>query len=197
MRGSSSGRPVAFATSNGGKVEEARTILSPYGIAVEPFDGKGVEIQAETVSEVAAFSARAAARRFGRPLIVEDAGLFVDALLGFPGPSSSNAFKTVGIGGLLALLEGARSRRASFRSAVAFCGPSSEPLVFEGSVAGRISRSPVGDRGFGFDPVFVPSGTRMTMGELTLEEKCAVSHRGEALRRFAVWYVGQDRGQRF
>jgi len=195
MRGSS--RSVAFATSNRGKIAEARVILSPSGIRVRPFNGKGVEIQAETVSEVAAFSARAASRVYRRPLIVEDAGLFVDALHGFPGPSSSYAFKTVGISGLLSLLERERSRRACFKSAVAFCEPTGEPRVFEGTVSGRISRSPSGENGFGFDPVFVPSGGRRSMGELTLEEKCAVSHRGEALRKFAEWYVGPDAGQLF
>ncbi len=153
-----SSRQISFATSNRGKIAEARIILSPSRIEVRPFDGKGVEIQAETVSEVAAFSARAASRRYQRPLIVEDAGLFVDALHGFPGPSSSYVFKTVGIAGLLSLLQRARSRRACFRSAVAFCEPKGEPRVFEGTVTGRISRSPSGENGFGFDPVFVPSG---------------------------------------
>jgi XTP/dITP diphosphohydrolase len=192
MRGSS--RSVTFATSNKGKIQEARIILSPFGIKVSPFDGKGLEIQADSVAEVAAFSARAASRRYNKPLIVEDAGLFVDSLNGFPGPSSSYVFKTLGIGGLLALMEGARSRRASFRSAVAFCDPRGEPLVFEGSVTGRISRSPSGKNGFGFDPVFIPSGSRISMGELTLEEKCELSHRGEALRKFADWYSAAATG---
>jgi XTP/dITP diphosphohydrolase len=195
MPGSS--KPVTFATSNKGKIEEARIVLSPFGIAVRPFDGKGIEIQAETVSEVAAFSAKVASRMQRRPLIVEDAGLFVDSLHGFPGPFSSHAYKTLGIGGLLRLLEGARSRRASFRSAVAYCAPTGEPRVFEGLVTGRISRSPSGVNGFGFDPVFVPAGRRRSMGQLTLEEKCEVSHRGEALRKFAAWYTGSNAGQLF
>jgi XTP/dITP diphosphohydrolase len=195
MPGSS--KPVAFATSNRGKIEEARIALSPFGIAVRPFNGKGLEVQAETVSEVAAFSARVASRRYRRALIVEDAGLFVDSLQGFPGPFSSYVHKTLGIAGLLSLLEGARSRRASFKSAVAYCDPAGEPRVFEGIVTGRISRSPSGDNGFGFDPVFVPTGSRRSMGQLTLGEKCAVSHRGAALRKFAAWYTGSNAGQLF
>ena len=195
MPGSS--RSVYFATSNDGKIEEARTVLSTYGIEVVPFDGKGVEIQAETVSEVAAFSARAASRRYERPLIVEDAGLFVDALGGFPGPSSSYVYKTVGVRGVLKLLEGARSRKARFRSAVAFCLPTGEPRVFEGEVTGRISRSPSGENGFGFDPVFIPSGGRRSVGELTLEEKCAISHRGESLRKFACGILTPGLGNGF
>ncbi|MGA2199001.1 MAG: RdgB/HAM1 family non-canonical purine NTP pyrophosphatase [Nitrososphaerales archaeon] len=195
MRGSS--RSVTFATSNPGKIREARVVLSRFGVRVVPFDGKGVEIQADTVSEVAAFSARAASRRYDRPLMVEDAGLFVDALRGFPGPSSSYVYKTVGIQGLLALLGGARSRSAHFQSAVAYCDPNGEPRIFEGVVNGRISRSPSGENGFGFDPVFVPAGGRRSMGQLTMEEKCAISHRGDALRKFAERYIGSNSGQRF
>ena len=192
-----SNRPVAFATSNLGKIQEARAILSSYPITLETFNGKGVEIQADTVAEVAAFSARVASRKFGRALFVEDAGLFVEALRGFPGPSSSYVYRTVGIPGLLSLLKEARTRTARFNSAVAYCDPTGEPRVFEGTVTGRISRSPTGEHGFGFDPVFVPSGSRISMGELSLEAKCAVSHRGEALRKFAEWYTGPESGQRF
>lgn len=192
MPGSS--RSVAFATSNQGKVREARAVLAPLGIEVVPFDGKGVEIQAETVREVAAYSARAAAGKYGIALFVEDAGLFVESLGGFPGPSSSYVFRTIGIGGLLRLLESGASRRARFMSAVAYCEPGGEPSVFEGIVRGRISASARGRNGFGFDPVFVPSRGRRSFGELTLGEKCAVSHRGEALRKFAEWYLRPSRG---
>ena len=146
---------------------------------------------------MAAFSAKVASRTYRRALIVEDAGLFIESLHGFPGPFSSYSYKTLGIGGLLSLLDGTRSRRASFKSAVAYCDPAGEPRVFEGLVTGMISRSPSGANGFGFDPVFVPSGSRRSMGQLTLEEKCEVSHRGEALRKFAAWYTESNTGQLF
>jgi XTP/dITP diphosphohydrolase len=157
---------------------------------VKPFSGKGAEIQADTV-EVASYSAREAARKYGRAVMVEDAGLFVEALDGFPGPFSAYVFKTIGIEGLLALLEGEKSRRAVFRSAVAYCERGGEPRVFEGNVRGSIAGSPKGENGFGFDPVFLPTGGQRSMGELTLEEKCAISHRGEAMRKFAAWYSRQ------
>jgi XTP/dITP diphosphohydrolase len=183
-----SSKSVYFATGNRGKVLEARIILEPFGLKVRPFSGKGVEIQADT-AQVAAFSAREAARKYGRKLIVEDAGLFVEDLDGFPGPFSSHAFETIGIDGLLTLLAASKSRKAYFKSAVAYCEPGDEPRVFEGEVHGRISRAPAGENGFGFDPVFVPKGGKKSMGELTLEEKCAISHRGEAMRKFAEWYT--------
>jgi len=187
MRASS--RSILFATGNRGKIQEARLILSPFRIRPLPFDGKGLEVQASTVSEVAAYSARVASRNCGRALIVEDAGLFVEALDGFPGPFSSYVFKTIGIAGLLRLLEREVSRKASFKSAVAFCTPSGEPVVFEGIVTGRILRAPAGGGGFGFDPVFVPDGRKKSMAQMTLAEKCQVSHRGEAMRKFASWFI--------
>ena len=115
---------------------EARIILKPSESRSSRSAARGWRSRT-TPSEVAAYSAREAARRYGRALIVEDAGLFVEALGGFPGPFSSYAFKTIGIEGLLTLLGGRRSRKASFRSAVAYCEPGGEPRVFEGEVLGR------------------------------------------------------------
>ena len=183
-----SNRSIYFATSNKGKEVEARIILSPFGIKVRPFPGKGVEIQAETV-EVAAYSAREGARKYRRALIVEDAGLFVDELNGFPGPFSSYAFKTIGIPGLLRLMKNARSRTAAFKSAVAYCEPGGRAKVFEGKVSGTIVNRPVGANGFGFDPIFLPERSPKTMGQLTVEEKCRISHRAEAMRKFAQWFL--------
>ena len=200
MRGSSSvgGKAVLFATSNPGKLEEARMILAPFGLSLEQYDGKGTEIQADTNSEVAAHASRGAAIAAGRPVLVEDAGLYVERLKGFPGPYSAYAFKTIGVGGIIALLRsstrvGGKERAARFVSSVAYCEPRGEPLLFEGSVRGKITRRPKGKKGFGFDPIFAADGSTKTFGELTLEEKCAVSHRGEAMRRFATWYVSRDR----
>lgn len=185
-----SSRTIYFATGNEGKVLEARIVLEPLGIKVKPFSGKDVEIQAD-IEEVASYSAASAARKYHRSLIVEDAGLFVESLDGFPGAFSSYVFKTLGVKGLLTLLEQEKSRRASFRSAVAFCEPGGRPRIFRGEVGGTIVRSPSGNNGFGFDPVFLPSGSRRTMGDLTVQEKCAISHRGEALRKFAAWFTSR------
>ncbi len=196
MRGSSSagGRSVLFATSNRGKLEEARAILAPFGISVEQYDGKGIEIQADTNSEVAAYASRGAAKTAGRPVLVEDAGLYVDSLRGFPGPYSAYAFKTIGVAGIIALLRSSPTKRAArFVSSLAYCEPRGEPSLFEGSALGTITTKPRGRSGFGFDPIFVPEGGDKTFGELTLEEKCAVSHRADAMKKFAKWYLSRDR----
>lgn len=183
-----SSKSIYFATGNAGKVEEARIVMEPFGILVKPFSGKGVEIQAD-IAKVASYSASIAARKYKRPLIVEDAGLFVEALDGFPGAFSSYVFTTLGIEGLLTLLAREGKRDAYFGSAVAYCRPGDSPKVFEGRVNGTIVHSPRGKNGFGFDPVFLPSNGKKTMGELSPADKCAISHRGEALRKFSEWYL--------
>jgi len=185
---------VVFATSNLGKLEEARAILAPFGISVEKYDGKGIEIQADTTSEVAAYASRGAAKAAGRAVLVEDAGLYVESLNGFPGPYSAYAFKTIGVAGIIALLRPSPQRRsAEFVSSLAYCEPRGEPKLFEGSALGTIATKPRGTRGFGFDPIFVPKGGRKTFGELTVDEKCAVSHRADSMKKFATWYVSRDR----
>jgi XTP/dITP diphosphohydrolase len=193
------GEPVLFATSNGGKLEEARRILLPFGLSVQRHDGKGVEIQADTTGEVAIHASRAAAMTAGRPVLVEDAGLYVESLRGFPGPYSAHAFKTIGVAGMIALLRPPIRRRADraalFVSSVSYCEPGGEPHLFEGSVRGAIAMSPRGSKGFGFDPIFVPKALAKTFGEMTLEEKCAVSHRAVAMRKFAKWYLSRGEHQ--
>lgn len=166
-------------------------MLGRFGIQVEQFDGKGIEIQADTTGEVAAFASRGAARAARRPVLVEDAGLFVDALGGFPGPYSAYVFKTIGVGGLVRLLEGESSRAAVFVSSLAYCEPSGDPTTFEGTARGTIAERPRGGGGFGFDPVFVPRGGARTFGELTLEQKGAVSHRADSMKKFARWYLSR------
>jgi XTP/dITP diphosphohydrolase len=195
MRGSSDGgRSVVFATSNRGKLEEARVILAPFGISVVRFDAKGVEIQADSTSEVAAYASKGAAKTAGKAVLVEDAGLYVESLGGFPGPYSAYAFRTIGVAGIIALLQPSPQKRtAEFVSSLAYCEPLGEPALFGGRARGTITTEPRGRKGFGFDPIFVPDGGRKTFGELTMDEKCAVSHRADSLNKFAKWYLSRDR----
>jgi XTP/dITP diphosphohydrolase len=184
---------VLFATSNRGKLEEARAILAPFRLTVDQFDGKGIEIQADTTAEIAAYSSRGAAAAARRPVLVEDAGLYVDSLGGFPGPYSAYAFKTIGVAGVVALLGPSANRDARFVSSLAYCEPGGEPTQFEGTALGSITAKPRGKRGFGFDPIFLPRSGSRTFGELTVEEKCDVSHRAASMKKFAEWFLSRDR----
>ena len=153
--------------------------------------GKGLEIQSDDTAEVARFASADAAKKYERPLIVEDTGLFIDALGGFPGPYASFVFRSVGSEAILRLLggRGEEERRATFWSAVAYCEPQGVPRVFRGSIVGAIARRAAGRGGFGFDPIFIPAGDSLTLAQLSIDEKSRISHRAEAATKFGEWYV--------
>lgn len=179
-----------FATGNMHKVEEVRLILKDYSLKVEQVNVKGVEIQADKVEEVARASAMAAAQTEGIPIFVEDTGLFLEALNGFPGPYASYVHATIGRRGVLKLLNGVENRKAEFKSAVAFCSPKEEPVCFIGYVIGRISFEERGVQGFGYDSIFEPDGGRgKTFAEMNADEKNIYSHRARAIKKFADWYL--------
>ncbi len=186
------GRVVFFATNNINKFNEARTILTGYDIAVGMLRVKNVEIQSANLKEIAQTSAHDAFKRCRLPVIVEDAGLFIDALRGFPGPYAAYAYKTIGNKGLLKLMENVEDRKAAFQSVIAYCdSDAGAPVCFEGEAVGKITneaRVGNGKSGFGFDPIFQPSGSEKTFAEMTIEEKNGFSHRAKAVRNFAEWY---------
>ncbi|MDQ1280972.1 MAG: XTP/dITP diphosphohydrolase [Thermoproteota archaeon] len=181
-----------FATGNSNKVEEVREILSDYYIRIESADVKGIEIQADTVEEIARASAKTAALKEGKPIFVEDTGFFIEALKGFPGPYASYVDRTIGRKGVLRLLDRVGNRKAEFKSAIAFCMPNKETVCFTGSVSGRISFEERGTFGFGFDPIFEPDGGgKKTFAEMTIKEKNYFSHRARAVGKFVDWYLKQ------
>ena len=181
---------VVFATSNSHKVAEVEMVLSEFGLKVRPADIKGIEVQSDDdISIVASYASQGAAESAGSPIVVEDAGLFVESLNGFPGPYSSYVYAKIGVEGVLRLLGGVPKRWAFFRSAVAYCEPGNLPRVFEGAVRGWIVTSPAGSDGFGFDPIFAPEGMAQTLAEISLEEKCKISHRAIAFRKFGTWFT--------
>jgi len=186
------GRVVFFATGNIHKFNEARSILAELDIAVGMLRVKDTEIQSDSLMEIAQASARDAFKRCGLPVIVEDAGLFIDALNSFPGPYAAYAYQTIGNKGLLKLMKSVENRKAVFQSAIAYCDSSScAPVCFEGEAEGEITadeRSGSSKSGFGFDPIFQPDGSAKTFAEMTLEEKNCFSHRAKAVRKFAEWY---------
>ncbi len=177
---------LAFVTSNKHKLEEAAKIMKLYGIELYMVPAAKSEVQASRLEDVALLAARYAYEELRKPLIVEDAGLFIDALKGFPGPYSSFVFKTVGVNGILKLMNGVDDRRARFKAAVAYIDGNCE-VVFTGEVEGTITLEPRGTKGFGFDPIFVPLGEKRTFAEMSVDEKNRYSHRAKALRKLGSW----------
>lgn len=171
-----------FVSSNRHKFEEARRILGTLGVTVHRRAATLPEIQSDSLAEIAAHKALAAHRVAGGAVLVEDDGLFVESLGGFPGPYSSYVFGTIGNGGILELVRG--DRAAVFRSAVAY-SDGETTVHFEGAVRGSISDAPRGD-GWGYDPIFVPEGADGTFAQI---DKDRFSHRRAALAAFAEWYL--------
>ncbi len=202
---------LQFVTTNAGKLREARAYLDA---PVEQFDYDYAELQAPELAPIAAAGAREAHEAAGGPVLVDDAGLFVAALDGFPGPYSAYVENTIGIEQVWELTEPRDDRAAQFRCVVAYCDggpvdgdgtgsddgpagvalgdPDGEPPVwlFEGVVEGELV-APRGEGGFGYDPIFEHEGE--TYAEMSPEVKNEVSHRGRALARFADWYGAVDR----
>jgi XTP/dITP diphosphohydrolase len=184
------GRVVFFVTNNVHKFNEARLVLAEHRIAIALLKVKKVEVQDDNVENIAKASALDAVKKCKLPLIVEDAGLFVEALNGFPGPYSSHVYRTIGTKGILKLMENVEKRDAYFQSVVAFCGPEELPKCFHGKVEGRISLEERGSSGFGFDPIFeLSASSNKTFAEMAIAEKNKYSHRALALRKFVRWYT--------
>jgi len=183
---------VYFATHNYHKFEEIRLILHEFGVATAILNVKGLEIQSDDLEEIARTSVLNVVATQRLPVMVEDSGLFIEVLNDFPGPYSSYVYRTIGLKGIIKLLENEDNRRAEFRSVIAFCRPGEVPKSFSGMVRGLISASERGTHGFGFDPIFIPSGADgRTFAEMTIIEKNLYSHRAQAARKFAEWYMRQ------
>ncbi|MBS7616592.1 XTP/dITP diphosphatase [Candidatus Bathyarchaeota archaeon] len=184
------GKVIFFATGNIHKFNEARQVLSRHKITVGMLKVKTLEIQSENLEEIAKTSVVHAFRQCDIPIIVEDAGLFVEALNGFPGPYASYVYKTISNEGLLKLMEKNMNRRAKFQSVVAYFSEELDtPLCFKGEVWGEITEKiRRGCSGFGFDPIFKPFGSQKTFAEMSITEKNKYSHRAKAFRKFAKWY---------
>jgi XTP/dITP diphosphohydrolase len=185
------GKVIFLATGNFHKFNEARSVLSEFSIAVGMLPVKAVEIQSDSLEEIAKVSVVDAFNRCHLPVIVEDAGLFVDVLKGFPGPYAAYVYKTISNPGLLKLMENVKNRKATFRSVIAYYDGHAKPVCFEGKAEGRIAHDETWGKwktGFGFDPIFQPFGSEKTFAEMTIEEKNSYSHRANAVRKFVEWY---------
>jgi len=185
------GRVAFFVTGNIHKFQEARAEFHKKKIALAMLNIDAIEIQSDDLKDIAKTSASDAAKKKSIPVFVEDAGLFINSLNGFPGPYSSFVYRTLGTKGILKLMIRTNERTAHFSSVIAFCYPNekAESVCFEGTVNGKITDEEKGKGGFGFDPIFEPDASPgVTFAQMTTREKNRHSHRAQALQKFAEWY---------
>ena len=183
-------KEIYFITGNKGKVLEAKKKLSKIDTNVIQKNLGYPEIQAEKLEDVALFGAQHVLQKFDKPFILEDAGIFIDSLDGFPGVYSAYVFHTIGCRGILKLMEntGSKNRGAVFKSVYAYAEPGKKPELFVGKSIGRISPKEKGSNGFGYDPIFIPENSDKTFAEMSAEEKNILSHRGKSLDKFIDFF---------
>ena len=182
-----------LATHNPGKLKEMGAILARFGVEVVSPKDLGLTVDVEetgtTFAENAMLKAKAICAAAGLPAIADDSGLCVDALNGGPGVYSAR-YGGEGLDDrgrymlLLNNMRGQTTRAAHFACAIACAFPNGDTLTAEGRCDGTIAFAPMGEGGFGYDPVFFVPEKAKTFGQLTAEEKSAISHRGRALESF-------------
>lgn len=182
-----------LATHNPGKLKEMGAILAQFGVEVVSPRDLGLTVDVEetgtTFAENAMLKAKAICAAAKLPAIADDSGLCVDALNGGPGVYSAR-YGGEGLDDkgrymlLLNSLRGQSTRTAHFTCAIACAFPNGDTLTAEGRCDGTIAYAPMGEGGFGYDPVFFVPELKKTFGQLTAEEKSAISHRGRALESF-------------
>ncbi|MFH1470404.1 MAG: XTP/dITP diphosphatase [Candidatus Micrarchaeota archaeon] len=176
---------LLFVTRNKHKFGEAESILKGYGVKIEHASVSIPEERGEDCEAIAASAARAAYKGLKRPLFVEDSGLFIESLNGFPGTYSAWAFKKLGADGILKLMTGTVKRGATFVTAIAYADKGGI-RTFVGTCQGSVSKKKRGSKGFAYDVVFVPGGEDKTFAE-DEKLKALLSHRRDALEKFAKW----------
>ena len=184
------GDRLVIGSHNQGKVGEIAALLAPFSVSTVSAAALGIPEPEETGDSFeanAALKARAAAEASGLPALSDDSGLVVPALGGAPGIYSSRwAGPTKDFGRAMQRVQrelGDRDRSATFVAVLALAWPGGHIEIFRGEVAGRLVWPPRGNRGFGYDPIFVPEGGVETFGEMEPVEKHKISHRAVAFTK--------------
>ncbi len=187
-----------FASSNHNKYREVQQILESLGVQIQFFCVNLLEIQSDSLCDIAVHKVQDAFSKCNAPVLVEDDGLYIDALGGFPGPYSSFVFDHIGNDGILKLVDD--NRKAKFVSVISYYDGDTLQS-FESSLDGTISLEPKG-KGWGYDPIFIPVLSNTTFADISdISDKCTpnstkihhtkndISHRSSSLKKFANWYM--------
>jgi len=175
---------IVFFTSSKFKFEEASKIAQNFGLDMIRKSEDIIEIQSESLEEIALFKARQLMKKYRNlTFVVEDDGIFIEALNGFPGPYSSYVYKTIGNHGILKLMKGEVNRKALFKSVVVLYAHKIGLKSFTGICKGTIAKSIHHGRMFGYDPIFKPLKADKCFSEMTPEEKNLFSHRAKSFKK--------------
>ena len=183
-------RPLVLATRNEGKISEFKDLIASFGIEIKSLKDFGpiplVEEDGATFEDNAYKKASFTAKVLGLPALADDSGLMVEALGGMPGVRSA---RYAGEGAadrennhkLLEVMKDVEKRNAYFMCIIAIAVPAGPALIYEGRCDGHIAREPMGENGFGYDPLFYFPPLKKTFAQMGPAEKNKVSHRGKAM----------------
>ncbi len=162
---------ITLVTGNWAKVAQAKEFLEPEGYEIDNVKMDTVEIQADSVEEVAAYSAKYASDKLKCNVVKIDTGIMIDALNGFPAAYTHYVGDTIDVKGILKLMRGVENRKARFVQALAYCEYGKEPVVFTSITEGSISKRLQGKYGWSWDFIFIPEGQTKTLGSFKDEER--------------------------
>ena len=153
-------------TNNENKIREFELAMKGPGVKFEVLRVEKPELRSDDPCEIVKVAAKTFAERLGKAVVVEDSGLFIEALKDFPGTCTKYVYERIGNSGILKAMKGAKNRRCWYKSAVGYCKPGKEPVCFLGVEEGKIAEKEKGKNGWGQDPIFIPKGKNRTYGEL-------------------------------
>ena len=178
---------LKVVTSNDGKIKEFKQAFEKTPVFPTKVSVPYPEVQASSLEEVVDFGLDNLKDKIQPPFIIDDAGVFVDGLEGFPGVYSRYVYDTIGLQGILKQMENLEDRQASFKCVLGLLLEDGTTHKFVGECKGRIIHEMRGDGGFGYDPIFIPDGFDRTFAELPPEEKNEISHRGRAMQNLLAF----------
>ena len=189
---------IVIASNNKGKINDFKAIFPKHNVVgiselIKDFD---VEETGTTFEENAKLKSVAAAKALNKQVIADDSGLEVQALNGEPGVYSAryaglDKNDQDNIKKLLKNMENISDRNAQFVCVISMSAPNGETTQFKGTVTGEITTEPIGDHGFGYDPIFYVPSLNKTMAQLSDAEKAKISHRGHAIYQLQQFLAGE------
>ncbi len=177
---------IQFITTNAGKFAEVSEQLAQANLKIVHLDRSYPEIQTDRLEKVLKYAATGLDDEVKGDYLIDDSGLFIEALGSFPGVYSAFVQKKIGNKGVLKLMAGEKYRAAFFET-VFLLRKGDEHEVFHGQCRGTIAEAERGKGGFGYDPIFIPDGETRTFAEMSVKEKNALSHRGRAVEALLAY----------
>ena len=164
-------KEITYVTGNWAKIESVKQIFEPLGFKINNIKMDTIEIQADTMEEVAKYSAKYASDKLKTSVLKNDSGIVIPALNNFPGPYTHYIEDTLGEDGVLKLMEGIEDRYAYFIEALDYCEYGKDPIVIVSKTEGEIALEKSGEYGWSWDYIFIPKGQTKTMANFKDEDR--------------------------